>query len=159
MANFIGLVYATLKENGIDTKGMSTDEAVAKFNELQGEDKEEKKDTPEDVKKKLGEKKEEKREEEPSEVKDKLNGKEPAKQKSIGQYDYEELKKEALTKDDKESRMNLYKWFDRYGSNYWNGEVYEIDKDHNLKPIYQGVGEPDEDGDYEEYEVVDAKIV
>ncbi len=34
MANFIGLVYATLKQEGIDTKGMSTDEAVAKYNEL-----------------------------------------------------------------------------------------------------------------------------
>ena len=35
MANFIGLVYATLKQEGIDTTGMSTDEAVAKYNELQ----------------------------------------------------------------------------------------------------------------------------
>ena len=38
MANFIGLVYATLKEEGIDTSGMSTDEAVAKFKELQKKD-------------------------------------------------------------------------------------------------------------------------
>ena len=35
MANFIGLVYATLKKEGIDTKGMDTDEAIAKYNELQ----------------------------------------------------------------------------------------------------------------------------
>lgn len=35
MANFIGLVYATLKKEGIDTSKMSTDEAVAKYNELQ----------------------------------------------------------------------------------------------------------------------------
>lgn len=35
MANFIGLVYATLKNEGVDTSGMSTDEAVAKFKELQ----------------------------------------------------------------------------------------------------------------------------
>ena len=35
MANFIGLVYATLKNEGIDTKGMDTDTAVAKYNELQ----------------------------------------------------------------------------------------------------------------------------
>ena len=35
MANFIGLVYATLKNEGVDTKGMSADEAVAKYNELQ----------------------------------------------------------------------------------------------------------------------------
>ena len=35
MGNFIGLVYATLKNEGIDTKDMSTDEAVKKYNELQ----------------------------------------------------------------------------------------------------------------------------
>lgn len=35
MANFIGLVYATLKQEGIDTKGMDTDEAVKKYKELQ----------------------------------------------------------------------------------------------------------------------------
>ena len=35
MSNFIGLVYATLKNEGVDTSGMSTDEAVAKFKELQ----------------------------------------------------------------------------------------------------------------------------
>lgn len=36
MANFMGLVFATLKNEGIDTKGMSNDEAVKKFNELKG---------------------------------------------------------------------------------------------------------------------------
>lgn len=35
MANFIKLVYATLKNEGIDTKDMDTDEAVEKFKELQ----------------------------------------------------------------------------------------------------------------------------
>lgn len=35
MANFIGLVYATLKNEGVDTSGMSTDEAIEKFKELQ----------------------------------------------------------------------------------------------------------------------------
>lgn len=34
MANFLGLVYATLKNEGIDTSNMSSDEAVKKFNEL-----------------------------------------------------------------------------------------------------------------------------
>lgn len=38
MSNFIGLVYATLKNEGIDTKGLSNDEAVKKFNELQGKE-------------------------------------------------------------------------------------------------------------------------
>lgn len=35
MSNFIGLVYATLKNEGIDTSGMDTDEAIKKYNELQ----------------------------------------------------------------------------------------------------------------------------
>jgi len=37
MANFIGLVFATLKNEGVDTKGMSTDKAIKKYNELKGE--------------------------------------------------------------------------------------------------------------------------
>lgn len=36
MSNFIGLVYATLKANGIDYSDMSVSEAVDKFNELKG---------------------------------------------------------------------------------------------------------------------------
>ena len=72
MANFIGLVYATLKKEGIDTSNMSTDEAVKKFKELQGSDE---KESPEDVKKKLnGEKTQEKSEKEPEDVKKELNG-------------------------------------------------------------------------------------
>lgn len=37
MPNFIGLVYATLKKHGIDTSRMSTQEAIKKYNELQGQ--------------------------------------------------------------------------------------------------------------------------
>lgn len=43
MGNFIGLVYGTLKEKGIDTSKMSREEAIAKFNELKNEDGNEKK--------------------------------------------------------------------------------------------------------------------
>lgn len=38
MANFIGMVYGTLKAKGIDTSGMSVDEAIEKFNELNKND-------------------------------------------------------------------------------------------------------------------------
>jgi len=58
MANFIGLVYATLKNEGVDTKGMSTDEAVKKYNELQkksGGKAGEKEGTPAENKKMNGE--------------------------------------------------------------------------------------------------------
>ena len=179
MANFIGLVYATLKEEGIDTKGMSTDEAVAKYNELQGKDggkagkkegtpaeekrmeekgildekqlkllpkmktehlkesiewfeglyekhkdkesgeqikrfidayKEElnkrktvKKESPDDVKKKLnGEKKESKEEQKPEDVKNKLNGEKQKEEKAEGS-DIEEGKKDWVkTAEDEE---------------------------------------------------------
>ena len=52
----------------------------------------------------------------------------------------------------------------------WNGERYyncwEVDektfKISNavfiLEPVYEGVGEPDQDGDYVEYKIVDYKI-
>lgn len=45
MANFIGMVYGTLKEKGIDTSKMSADEAIAKFNELKKEDTGEQKES------------------------------------------------------------------------------------------------------------------
>ena len=35
-SNFIAMVYAVLKQNGIDTRGMQPDEAIEKFNELRG---------------------------------------------------------------------------------------------------------------------------
>lgn len=35
MANFIALVYATLKNEGVDTSKMSQEEAIKKFKELQ----------------------------------------------------------------------------------------------------------------------------
>lgn len=57
MANFIGLVYATLKNEGVDTKGMSTDDAVKKYNELQkssGGKSGEKEPTPAESKKMNG---------------------------------------------------------------------------------------------------------
>ena len=59
------------------------------------------------------------------------------------------------------------RWFALYG---WNGEEYndcwEVDEDKNpiddevysVQPIYEGVGEPDEDGYYGDYEIVDYKV-
>lgn len=39
----------------------------------------------------------------------------------------------------------------------WNGETYTVREDGreiSYRPIYVGVGEPDDDGDYAEYEMV-----
>lgn len=38
MSNFIGMVFATLKKEGIDTSKMDTSEAIAKYNEIKGGD-------------------------------------------------------------------------------------------------------------------------
>lgn len=74
-------------------------------------------------------------------------------------YQYEELKERAMRFDaTQQDRLNLLKWFEQYGSCYWNGEEYALENGYGLKPIYKGIGEADEDGDYEEYEVVDAII-
>ena len=62
----------------------------------------------------------------------------------IGKYDYEDLVSKALSaKATQKDINNLGKWFDRYGSMYWNGEYYEIDSNHNLFPVI----EVDEDGE------------
>lgn len=52
MANFIGMVYATLKNEGIDTSKLSTEQAVEKFKELQAKNKKES-ESPENIKRKL----------------------------------------------------------------------------------------------------------
>ena len=79
--------------------------------------------------------------------------------KEASYYNYKELVEKATafgaTKEDK---LNLFDWFDRYGIDYWRGEYYAMEDGTRLYPIYQGVGEQDEDGDFDDYEVVDAEI-
>ena len=61
------------------------------------------------------------------------------------------------------------RWFALYG---WNGEAYyncwetdentiaiDSDNKYEIKPIYQGIGEPDEDGDYDQYDIVGYEIL
>lgn len=48
MSNFIRLVYATLKNKGINTNGLSTEEAINKFKEIKSKD-----ESPENIKRKL----------------------------------------------------------------------------------------------------------
>lgn len=38
MSNFIGMVFATLKKEGVDTSGMDVNDAIAKYNEIKGAD-------------------------------------------------------------------------------------------------------------------------
>ena len=61
------------------------------------------------------------------------------------------------------------RWFALYG---WNGEAYldcwetdehtfskEDGKVYEIKPVYEGIGEPDEDGDYLQYDIVRYEII
>ena len=61
------------------------------------------------------------------------------------------------------------RWFALSG---WNGEIYvncwetdentfylEDGKRYDIKPIFKGVGEPDEDGNFEEYEIVSYELL
>ena len=61
---------------------------------------------------------------------------------SIGRYDYEDLVSKALSAKATQEDINaLGEWFDRFGSEYWNGEYYEIDSNHNIFPVIQMVEE------------------
>lgn len=74
-------------------------------------------------------------------------------------YDYQELKEKAMRSDaTKEDRLALLKWFEHNYQGIYNGEHYPLEDGYSIKPIYAPVGEPDEDGDYEEWELIDAEI-
>ena len=78
------------------------------------------------------------------------------KNKFFGSYN--DLVKKALKPNATfEDKANLLCWLEQYGEN-WNGESYTIDKNHSLYPIYQGVGAPDEDDDFDEFMLVDIEI-
>ena len=51
-------------------------------------------------------------------------------------YSYEDLVKAYDENHSKENLDALVEWFERYGSEYWSGEYYEIDSSRRLYPIY-----------------------
>lgn len=72
---------------------------------------------------------------------------------------YQELKEKAMSPEStKEDRIALVSWFERNSHEMNNGEDYPLEDGYSIKPIWKGVGEPDEDGDYLVYEIVDAEI-
>ncbi len=62
---------------------------------------------------------------------------------NISYYDYEKLANAALKSGKEEDLNSLGEWFERYGNSYWNGEKYEIDSTHFLRPIYREINEDD----------------
>lgn len=72
---------------------------------------------------------------------------------------YQELKEKAMRPEaTKEDRVALVLWLERNIQVMYNGEAYPLEDGQSIEPIWKGVGEPDEDGDYKEYEIVDAII-
>lgn len=70
---------------------------------------------------------------------------------------YERLEKATAPDATAEDRLRLFDWFEQMNEP-WNGECYTIDGFRNIYPIYEPFGEPDEDGDYEHYVLIDAEI-
>lgn len=63
----------------------------------------------------------------------------------IWKEQYQELEKAALSADATQEDINaLGKWFELYGESYWNGEFYDVDGAHQIRPI----DIEDEDGDF-----------
>jgi hypothetical protein len=73
------------------------------------------------------------------------------------EYNFKELLTQATNPNSTtEERMELWYWFERYGSQFWNGECYKIDKTSDLYPIYEN--EVDEDGDIIDSQVIDCEV-
>lgn len=83
----------------------------------------------------------------------------PSKFKPITLHDYQMLLDKSKKYDSTPiDRTMLFYWFERFGGKYWNGECYVLEDGQGLYPIYKGIGEPDEDGEYPQYKLMDAEI-
>lgn len=55
---------------------------------------------------------------------------------AIWKEQYKELEQAALSADATQEDINrLGEWFERFGETYWNGEFYNIDGVHQLRPV------------------------
>lgn len=64
---------------------------------------------------------------------------------AIWKEQYKELEQAALSADATQDDIDrLGEWFELYGETYWNGEFYDVDGDHKIRPI----DVEDEDGDF-----------
>lgn len=50
---------------------------------------------------------------------------------------YESLKQT----EDQKYMFQLARWFEDFGTRYWNGECYQIESDKALYPVYQQISE------------------
>lgn len=71
-----------------------------------------------------------------------------------------DLFKEAMkTNSSKNDRLALLEFIENdYHDWGWNGESYDLYNGYRIYPVYEGDGEPDEDGDFASYKLVNAEI-
>lgn len=66
------------------------------------------------------------------------------KGKTMGCYDYEELRAAALASDATQADIDaLGEWFQQHGMAHWNGEYFDADDGLRVYPVYRETA-PDE---------------
>lgn len=65
---------------------------------------------------------------------------------------------------DEDGKLYAYDTAERWNGEYWKGWLsdeygYSIENwEYHIRPIYKGIGEQNEDGNFEAYEIVDYEI-
>lgn len=72
-------------------------------------------------------------------------------------YDYQELRDKAMETRDQKDIDALGEWMEVYGTDSWNGEVFDIDEGYSLRPIQKAV-EFDENGEPVQWETVQYEL-
>ncbi len=67
-------------------------------------------------------------------------------------YHYDEISSAALKNPTEENLYRLGMWFEAFGADFWNGEVYTVDKSHDLRPVYLMIDE-------DEYETIGFELI
>lgn len=76
----------------------------------------------------------------------------------MSEYDYQELRAKAMETRDQKDIDALGEWMERFGMDYWNGEVFDIDEGYSLRPVQKAV-DFDDEGEPIQWETVCYKLV
>ena len=71
---------------------------------------------------------------------------------TVNYYSYKDLEAAALADASEENLAALGEWFERFGSDFFNGECYTVNADCNLYPIYED--HFDEDGELDHADII-----
>jgi len=69
-------------------------------------------------------------------------------------YEYDALLEKAMSAEATQTDIDaLGNWFENWGNDFWNGEYFEIDKDHRLYPVYEEIENEDGTFDLKGFEI------